>query len=216
MKFSPKMIVPVAALVIAAGLGGFLIANTAKLSGGPAVRTKIIGTTSTVAGASIGGPFTLTNHRGEVVTERDYLGKHTLIFFGFTHCPDICPTTMNEIAFALDQLGGKAKDVNAVFVTIDPERDNPEALGDYMELFDKRITGLTGTPEQIAGVAKAFRIFYTKNISAEEQAKPKEDRFYLMDHSSITYLMSPTGEFIRHYSYGTPAKALADDIRARL
>ncbi len=216
MKFSPKMIVPVAALVIAAGLGGFLIANTAKLSGGPAVRTKIIGTTGTVAGASIGGPFTLTNHRGEIVTERDYLGKHTLIFFGFTHCPDICPTTMNEIAFALDQLGGKAKDVNAVFVTIDPGRDNPEALGDYMELFDKRITGLTGTPEQIAGVAKAFRIFYTKNISAEEQAKPKEDRFYLMDHSSITYLMSPTGEFIRHYSYGTPAKALADDIRARL
>ena len=216
MKFSPKMIVPVAALVIAAGLGGFLIANTAKLSGGPAVRTKIIGTTGTVAGASIGGPFTLTNHRGEIVTERDYLGKHTLIFFGFTHCPDICPTTMNEIAFALDQLGGKAKDVNAVFVTIDPGRDNPEALGDYMELFDKRITGLTGTPEQIAGVAKAFRIFYAKNISAEEQAKPKEDRFYLMDHSSITYLMSPTGEFIRHYSYGTPAKALADDIRARL
>ena len=216
MKFSPKMIVPVAALVIAAGLGGFLIANTAKLSGGPAVRTKIIGTTGTVAGASIGGPFTLTNHRGEIVTERDYLGKHTLIFFGFTHCPDICPTTMNEIAFALDQLGGKSKDVNAVFVTIDPGRDNPEALGDYMELFDKRITGLTGTPEQIAGVAKAFRIFYAKNISAEEQAKPKEDRFYLMDHSSITYLMSPTGEFIRHYSYGTPAKALADDIRARL
>lgn len=216
MKFSPKMIVPVAALVIAAGLGGFLIANTAKLSGGPAARTKIIGTTGTVAGASIGGPFTLTNHRGEIVTERDYLGKHTLIFFGFTHCPDICPTTMNEIAFALDQLGGKAKDVNAVFVTIDPERDNPEALGDYMELFDKRITGLTGTPEQIAGVAKAFRIFYTKNISTGEQAKPKEDRFYLMDHSSITYLMSPTGEFIRHYSYGTPAKALADDIRARL
>lgn len=210
------MIVPVLALVIAAGLGGFLIADTAKLSGGPAAKTKVIGTTGTVAGASIGGPFTLTNHRGEAVTEKDYLGKHTLIFFGFTHCPDICPTTMNEIAFALDQLGDRAKDVNALFVTIDPERDGPEALGDYMELFDKRITGLTGTPEQIAGVAKAFRIFYAKNISADERAKPKEDRFYLMDHSTITYLMSPTGEFIRHYSYGTPAKALADDIRARL
>ncbi len=207
---------PVLALVIAAGLGGFLIADTARLSGGPAVKTRVIGTTGTVAGASIGGPFTLTNHRGEVVTEKDFLGKHTLIFFGFTHCPDICPTTMNEIAFALDQLGDRAKDVNAVFVTIDPERDNPEALGDYMELFDKRISGLTGTPEQIAGVAKAFRIFYAKNISADERAKPKEDRFYLMDHSTITYLMSPTGEFIRHYSYGTPAKALADDIRARL
>ncbi len=210
------MIVPVLALVIAAGLGGFLIADTAKLSGGPAVKTRVIGTTGTVAGASIGGPFTLTNHRGEAVTEKDFLGKHTLIFFGFTHCPDICPTTMNEIAFALDQLGDRAKDVNALFVTIDPERDGPEALGDYMELFDKRITGLTGTPEQIAGVAKAFRIFYAKNISADERAKPKEDRFYLMDHSTITYLMSPTGEFIRHYSYGTPAKALADDIRARL
>lgn len=216
MKFPPRMIVPVLALVIAAGLGGFLIADTAKLSGGPAVKTRVIGTTGTVAGASIGGPFTLTNHRGEAVTEKDFLGKHTLIFFGFTHCPDICPTTMNEIAFALDQLGDRAKDVNALFVTIDPERDGPEALGDYMELFDKRITGLTGTPEQIAGVAKAFRIFYAKNISADERAKPKEDRFYLMDHSTITYLMSPTGEFIRHYSYGTPAKALADDIRARL
>jgi len=216
MKFSPKMIVPAAALVIAAGLGGFLIANTAKLPGGPAVKTKVIGTTGTVAGASIGGRFTLVNHRGETVTEKDYLGKHTLIFFGFTHCPDICPTTMNEIAFALDRLGDKAGDVNVLFVTIDPERDDPEALGDYMELFDKRITGLTGTPEQIAGVAKAFRIFYAKNISAEEKAKPREDRFYLMDHSSITYLMSPTGEFIRHYSYGTPAKALADDIRRRL
>ena len=207
---------PIAALVIAAGLGGFLIDYTATLSGGPAVKTKIIGTTGTVAGASISGPFTLTNHRGEAVTEKDFLGKHTLIFFGFTHCPDICPTTMNEIAFALDQLGDRAKDLNAVFVTIDPERDDPEALGDYMELFDKRITGLTGTPEQIAGVAKAFRIFYAKNISADEQAKPREDRFYLMDHSTITYLMSPAGEFIRHYSYGTPAKELADDIRARL
>lgn len=216
MKFPPKMIMPAAALVIAAGLGGFLIADTAKLPGGPAVKTKVIGTTGTVAGVSIGGPFTLVNHRGEAVTEKDYLGKHTLIFFGFTHCPDICPTTMNEIAFALDRLGDKAEDVNALFVTIDPERDDPEALGDYMELFDKRITGLTGTPEQIAGIAKAFRIFYAKNISAEEQARPKEDRFYLMDHSSITYLMSPTGEFIRHYSYGTPAKVLADDIRARL
>ncbi len=207
---------PALALVIAAGLGGFLIADTARLPGGSAVKTRVIGTTGTVAGASIGGPFTLTNHRGEAVTEKDFLGKHTLIFFGFTHCPDICPTTMNEIAFALDRLGDRAKDLNALFVTIDPERDDPEALGDYMELFDKRITGLTGTPEQIAGVAKAFRIFYAKNISADEQARPKEDRFYLMDHSTITYLMSPTGEFIRHYSYGTPAKALADDIRARL
>lgn len=151
-----------------------------------------------LSGASIGGPFTLTDTAGRTVTERNFRGKFMLIYFGYTSCPDVCPTTLNQVAVALDRLGPKADRLQALFVTVDPRRDTPEVMRQYTAAFTPRLLGLTGTPEQIAAAAKAYRVYYAEHRTG---SGPLD---YTMDHSSILYLMGPDGQFVE------PVRADAD------
>lgn len=137
---------------------------------------------------TVGGPFTLTNQDGQVVDQSILEGKWTLVFFGFTYCPDYCPTTLGVLNAVQERMGDKAKDLQIVFVSIDPERDTPQLLKDYLSSdgFPTGVIGLTGTPEQTAQVAKAYRAFYQKVGEGEG---------YTMNHSLTVYLMGPDGQF---------------------
>lgn len=160
--------------------------------------------------ALVGGPFTLTNQDGQRVTEQDFRGKYMLIFFGFTFCPDVCPSELQVMSAALDQLGPQGDKIQPVFITIDPERDTPEAMKVYISNFHPRMVGLTGSADDIAKVAKAYRVYYAKAKQAEGAA-PGD---YLMDHSTILYLMGPDGKFVKHFTYGTDVKTLAEGLRS--
>jgi protein SCO1/2 len=144
-----------------------------------------------LAGAAIGGDFALTNSKGETVRWGDFAGKYRIVYFGYAFCPDICPTDMQRVAQGLKVL--KAKDpalaakIQPIFITIDPARDTPEVVGEFAAAFSPDIIGLTGTPEQIAATAKAFKVFFAKGEAVEGGG-------YLMDHSNITYLFGPDGE----------------------
>ncbi len=163
------------------------------------------------AGAAlIGGPFTMVNHRSETVTEKSFAGKPTLLFFGYTYCPDVCPTELQVMAEALRRLGGKGKDIQPVFVSIDPARDRPDVMAAYVANFGEQFIGLTGSPQEVEGIASAYRVFYQK---VENKDAPDT---YLMDHSSIIYLMDGDGKFLKHFSYSTDAAALAEGIAAAL
>jgi cytochrome oxidase Cu insertion factor (SCO1/SenC/PrrC family) len=159
--------------------------------------------------ALVGGPFTLTNQDGKRVTDQDFRGKYMLIFFGFTFCPDVCPSELQVMSAALDQLGPQGDKIQPVFITIDPERDTPEAMKVYISNFHPRMVGLSGSAEDIAVVAKAYRVYYAKAKQAEGAA-PGD---YLMDHSTILYLMGPDGKFVKHFTYGTDVKTLTDGLR---
>lgn len=156
--------------------------------------------------ALIGGAFTLTDNSGKRVTDQDFHGKYTLVFFGFTSCPDICPAGLQLIAGALVKLGTKAQRITPIFISVDPQRDTPEKLAAYVKNFDPRLVGLTGTPEEIAAVAKAYKVYYAKVPSKE---RPDD---YTMDHTSIIYVMDPKGEFVTHF---TPSTSV-DDMAAKL
>ena len=156
--------------------------------------------------ALVGGPFSLIDQEGRKVTDKDFLGKYMLVFFGYTYCPDLCPTELQVMSAALDSLGTKADDIQPIFITFDPQRDTPEVLKHYISNFHPRLMGLTGTPEEIAVAAKAYRVYYNK---LENTSGPDT---YLMDHSTITYLMDKQGKFLKHFSYSTDAAALAQDL----
>lgn len=153
--------------------------------------------------------FELTDHLGMVKRDEDFAGKWLLVFFGFTNCPDVCPTTLSEVAAVMDSLGDNRRLVQPLFISIDPERDTPTALADYVPRFDAGIIGLTGTPEQIARTAKTFYIFYEK---IKETASPGG---YTMGHSSQLFLFNPDGEFERTFAYGTAAEDIQKDMRWR-
>jgi protein SCO1/2 len=146
--------------------------------------------TGSTGGPSIGGPFTLENSSGKTVTDRDFRGKYMLVYFGYTYCPDVCPTTLNAVAGALDKLGAKANDLRPIFITVDPQRDTPDVMKQYTGAFSPKLIGLTGTPDEIANVAKEYRVYYAKHVTGPG---PND---YSMDHSSILYLMGPDGQFI--------------------
>ena len=141
-------------------------------------------------GYSIGGPFTLENSAGKTVTAKDFRGRYMLVYFGYTYCPDVCPTTLNVVAAALDELGPRAKSLVPIFITVDPQRDTPQVMQRYTAAFSPDLIGLTGTPDQIAKVAKEYRVYYAKHVTGPG---PND---YSMDHSSIIYLMDPDGKFI--------------------
>ena len=192
----------------------FLIALTALLLafviGGAALILKPRGTGPIGVGeALVGGSFSLTDHNGRRVTEEDFLGKPMLVFFGYTYCPDVCPTELQVMAAALEEMDPAGMAIQPVFISIDPARDTPGTLKAYVENFGPRLMGLTGTDAEVAAAARAYRVYYKKVEGGAGGA-------YLMDHSSIIYLMGADGKFVKHFTYSTDAKALARGIAAAL
>ena len=154
--------------------------------------------------------FELTDHRGMVQTDEDFAGRWMLVFFGFTNCPDVCPTTLSEVAAVMEGLGDEAAMVQPIFITIDPERDTPTALAEYVPVFDARIIGLTGTPEQIAATSETFPIFFER---IEEATAPGG---YTMGHTSHLFLFDKQAGFADSWPYGTPAEEILADLKERI
>lgn len=157
--------------------------------------------------ATIGGPFSLIAPDGSTVTDASFRGKWMLVFFGYTFCPTICPTTLSEIALALERLGPDAAKVQPVFITVDPERDTPDVMGQYTGAIDPRIVGLSGSQRQIAAVSEGYGAYSERHASA---TSPDD---YVVDHSTYIYVMDPQGSFVRGLKAGTPADTIADTLR---
>jgi len=158
--------------------------------------------------SSIGGPFTLTDQNGRPFSDHELHGKPYLMFFGYTHCPDVCPTTLFDVSEVMRTLGPDADKTAAVFVSVDPERDTPAVLKDYLESFDPHVHGLTGDEASLAPVFKEFRVYYKK--------VPLADGDYSMDHSALVYLMDKDGRFVAPFSLKRPPEAAAADLRRYL
>jgi protein SCO1/2 len=207
-----RLFVMVGALAVAVLIGLYFSTRVDRLvtNEGPAGEGGA--EVSSSGQALVGGPFTLTDQTGKTVTDADFRGKFMLIYFGFTFCPDVCPTELQVISGALQKLGPKADKVQPIFVTVDPERDTTEVLAKYVKQFDPRLIGLTGTPEQIAAVAKAYRVYYEK--VKEEGATSPDD--YTVDHSSVAYLMGPDGKFLTFFPPGVSPDQMAEKIGSYL
>ena len=160
---------------------------------------------------SIGGRFTLISQDGRPVTDADFRGKNILVFFGFTNCPDVCPLTLSNISRAMVLLGGDANKIQPLFISVDPLRDTPNVLRKYLKHFDHRIIGLTGPPKQVVAVQRAYRIFAQKRNAV---GAGSDD--YLMDHTSISYMMGPSGEFKTFFSNGSTPEEFVTKIRQQL
>ena len=160
--------------------------------------------------ALVGGPFTLLDTSGKTVTDQDFRGRYMLVFFGFTHCPDICPAELQVMDAAMEALGDDAKKVAPIFISVDPERDTPEVMSDYVKNFGDKIIGLTGSPEQIAAAAKGYRASYAK-FKQDDSASE-----YSIDHSTLVYFMGPDGEYITHFPFGTSADKMTEGMRRYL
>ena len=186
-----------------------LIAFTAGLIALSAAAVVTLVPSGKPAGTSgIGGPFTLTDQSGRQVTEQDFSGATHLVFFGFTHCPDVCPTTLQQITDVLHALGPKADRLKVAFVSVDPERDTSEALKTYLGSFDPRITGLTGSPEQIAAAVKAYR-GYAKKV-------PGKDGDYTMEHTALIYVMDAKNDFVGALNLQRPPQETAAELARQL
>jgi protein SCO1 len=163
--------------------------------------------TSIVPQASaVGGPFRLVNQDGKVTTDQDFKGKPFLVFFGFTHCPDVCPTALFEISEVFGKLGADAERVRALFITVDPERDTPEKLKDYLASFDSHVRGLTGDPAAVQAVTKSYRV-YSKKVPLEG------GKDYTMDHTAIVYLMDKEGRFVAPFNLKRRPEEAATELR---
>ena len=166
------------------------------------------GVRGVTAPAAIGGPFQLTDQSGTTVTEKNLQGKPSIIFFGFTHCPDVCPTALFEMSEILRAMGKDADRVNAYFISVDPERDNTQAMKDYLSSFDPHLKGLTGDPEAIAKVLSAYRVYARK--------VPLKDGDYTMDHTALTYLMDRDGRFVAPFNLNRKPEEAAADLKKYL
>jgi protein SCO1/2 len=158
--------------------------------------------------AAIGGSFKLVDQNGQIVTDEDLKGRPFLVFFGFTHCPDVCPTTLFEVSEILRALGPDADRTRALFITVDPERDTPAVMKDYLSSFDPHLSGLTGNAAEIAAVAKAYRVYFKK--------VPLEQGGYTMDHTAIVYLMDKDARFVSPFNLKRPTDAAVGDLRRYL
>ena len=159
--------------------------------------------------ALVGGPFSLVNTDGKSVTDRDFRGKLMLVFFGYTHCPDVCPTELQTMSAVMDKLGPEAGKVAPIFISVDPKRDTPEALSSYMKNFDSRIAGLTGNQNEIADVAKAYRVYYRK-------AGDGGGGDYTVDHSAFVYLMDGEGKYLTHFTFNTTPDSMLAVIKKKI
>src|SRR6202023_792122 len=194
-------------LLVAAILAGLVILGTGAFLA-LALRDNPRGAAGTVLASAIGGPFRLTDQNGKTVTDADLKGKWSLVYFGYTHCPDACPTALNDISIALEDLGTKRDAVRPVFITVDPERDTPEALKAYVTSFDAPILALTGTADQIANAAKGYRVYYAKH--------PEAGGDYSMDHSSVIYVMDPEGRFTASFTHQSTPEEIAERLKKLL
>jgi protein SCO1/2 len=191
-------------LVCGAGLAGLILSFVIVIlmNGGAAISPAVQQT------AAIGGPFRLTDQNGKTFTDQDLKGRPFLVFFGFTHCPEVCPTTLFEVSEILRKLGPDADRVGALFVTVDPERDTVPALKEYLSSFDPHLAGLTGDVADIAAVAKAYRVYFKK--------VPVEGGDYTMDHTAIVYLMDKQGRFVSPFSLKRAVDVSVADLRKHL
>ncbi|MEX2454377.1 MAG: SCO family protein [Rhodospirillaceae bacterium] len=191
MRRYQAVLIAVTAIVVAA-IAAFILYGTDRSGGGSAL---------------VGGPFTLVDQTGETRTEKDFAGSYRLIYFGYTFCPDVCPTALQVMSQAMDRLKpATAEKVVPILITIDPERDTVTQLADYVGNFHPRLVGLTGTPEQIAAAAKAYHVYYGRSKDDGSAAD------YLMDHSSVVFLMGPRGEYLTHFTHATPPDRMADSV----
>jgi cytochrome oxidase Cu insertion factor (SCO1/SenC/PrrC family) len=163
--------------------------------------------------ARIGGKFAMVDHRGQNVTDQDFRGKFMLIFFGYTFCPDVCPTELQTMSETLDTLGGAAGKITPVFATIDPERDTAAVLADYLSNFHARFVGLTGSAGQVADLAKTFGVFYSR-VKSRDASDQNND--YLMNHSSFIFLMDDKGKFRAAFRAGIAIEGMVRRIRDEL
>ena len=157
-----------------------------------------------VAGGDIGGPFTLVDTSGKTVTDKDVITRPSLVYFGYTFCPDVCPLDMARNVEAVDRLDAQGIDVNPVFITIDPERDTPEALADYAYNMHPKLVALTGSPEQVRAASQAYKTFFRKRETGDE--------YYLMDHSTFTYLVLPDAGFVEFFRQEVSSDQMAESV----
>ena len=191
-------------LLVAAILAGLVILGTGAFLV-LALRDNPRGAAGTMLASAIGGPFQLVDQNGKTVTDADLKGKWSLIYFGYTHCPDACPTALNDISIALSELGPKRDAVRPVFITVDPERDTPKSLKAYVTSFDAPILALTGTAEQVAKAAKGYRVYYAKH--------PEAGGDYSMDHSSVIYVMDPEGRFTASFTHESAPEQISERLK---
>jgi protein SCO1/2 len=210
----------VAVLVVAFGLGlrSFVFDDQTIARAGKQVDKGSSGR------PAIGGRFTLVDHHGKTVTERDFLGRHMLVIFGYTNCPDICPLTLNTLTEVLDKMGGEAAKIRPVFVTVDPRRDSPAVIREYLKNFHPSFVGLTGTAQQVTAAKRTFRIYSQINHAGDEHTEDgghkdnhkSDSDDYLVDHSSISYLMGPDGAFKTFVRHNAGADAMLAKLKKHL
>lgn len=197
-----RWIIAVAAtLVLAVAVGGvWLYTRAGSTAADPFEPCRA----STIAGGAdqIGGPFELLNSKGETVTDEDVITEPTLLYFGYTFCPDVCPLDTVRNADAVDVLKGRGYDAQTVFISIDPERDTPEVVGDFAANVSEDMIGLTGSPEQVRAASQTYRTYFKK--------QPSDDEFYLVDHSTFTYLVLPGHGFVEYFRRDMPPEQLAE------
>ncbi len=194
---APKMIIALALGLAAGAATAYVTLNTSPPSA----------STGTVA---IGGPFSLIDTSGQRRTDKDYLGKPMVVFFGFTNCPDICPSGLQTLTVALDTLGDKADRLSALFITFDPERDTQQSLGQYVKSFHPKIQALTGTPDEVKAAIKSYRVYVMKVPDEKDPSR------YNIDHSAFFYLMNSDGAYVKHLPHTVEAGKLAEAIAALL
>lgn len=211
-----RLILLLAALAVAVIVGLSLASRVDRVVENTGPDGEAGANVQSVGKPRVGGPFTLVDQTGKTVTDKDYQGKYMLIYFGFTFCPDVCPTELQVISGALEQLGDKAAKVQPIFISVDPDRDTPQVLAKYVKQFDPRLVGLTGSAEQIAAVAKAYRVYYEKVKDEHAGGAKSDDGDYSVDHSSVAYLMGPNGEFLTFFPPGVSPEEMAKKIRSYL
>jgi len=189
-------------LVIVAAFGASLVIGLLV------VLWAMGGLRSVTAPAAIGGPFQLTDQSGQTVTDQSLKGRPTLIFFGYTHCPDVCPTTLFEMSEVLKAMGADADRVNAYFVSVDPERDDMATIKSYLSSFDPHLKGLTGPPAAVADVLRQYRVYARK--------VPSKDGDYTMDHTALIYLMDRDGRFVSPFNLNRKPEEAATDLKRYL
>ncbi len=208
MKRLPLIVLPVFALV------GLLAAGALWRLGDLRQQSAAVSVTEDASPAAeeFGGPFSLTDQDGVRRTDMDFRGKYMLIFFGYTYCPDVCPTTLAVEAEALSKIGERASRIVPILISVDPKRDTPERLKNYLSAFGSNFVGLTGTDEEIEKAADAYEVYYRAHLDGRFGGA--ED--YSVDHTGNVYLMSPEGKFVAYYSPGIRPDELAEDLMMKI